>query len=598
MSKKKSTNNMAVFKRILKYMRPYRLAFYSAVILTLLGLISVVRPAIIGELVNAYIQETSSVIKDWTDANVSSDPKTGFRFWVIVMVGILFFEGIVQFLRTYISTWLGQSIIRDLRAKTYRKITSFRLSYFDKNPIGALVTRVVSDIEAIADIFSQGIITLTADLLRILMILIFMFTINWELSLLVLVPLPIMFIATKIFAKAMKKAFQQERTMVNKINTFVQEHITGMSIVQIFNREKIEKEKFKELNADHRAAHIKAVWAFSIFLPFVEFLSSLAIAIVIVYSLYTIDPSNLDKNSVGEIFMFVMWISQLFRPIRQLADKFNVLQRGMVRAERVFKVLDEDALVQDEGTIVPEAIRGDIDFKDVHFAYNEPEYVLNGIDFHVKAGETIAFVGATGAGKSTIISLLSRFYEHQKGDILVDGHRIEDYELESLRQHIALVPQDVFLFSDTIHNNISLKNSEITREEIVEASKVIGAHDFITQLPEGYDFNVRERGGMLSVGQRQLLSFIRAYVYNPSVLILDEATSSIDTESEILIQEATKKLTKGRTSVIIAHRLATIQNADRIYVMEAGKIIEEGTHQSLLEQDGHYAHLFNLQFAK
>ncbi len=589
---------MAVFRRIMNYMTPYRWAFYSAVVLTLLGLVSVLRPLIIGEAVNGYIQGTKSLLKEWTDLNVSADPKKGFFFWIMMMIGILLFEGIVQFLRTYISTWLGQSIIRDLRAKTYRKINSFRLSFFDKNPIGALVTRVVSDIEAIAEIFSQGIITLTADLLRILMILILMFVINWKLSLLVLIPLPIMFLATKVFARAMKKAFQQERSMVNKINTFVQEHITGMSIVQIFNREKIEKRKFEELNASHREAHIKAVWAFSIFLPFVELLSSLAAAIVVVFSIYALSGDSFNDKAVGEIFSFVMWISMLFRPIRQLADKFNVLQRGMVRAERVFRVLDEDAFVQDEGKIIPDKIKGEIEFKDVRFAYNEPEYVLNGVDFTVNAGETIAFVGATGAGKSTIISLLSRFYEHQKGEILVDGNRIEDYQLDALRQHIALVPQDVFLFSDSIHNNISLKNPDISREQIVEASKIIGAHGFISQLPGQYDFDVKERGGMLSVGQRQLLSFIRAYVYNPSVLILDEATSSIDTESEILIQEATNKLTEGRTSVIIAHRLATIQNADRIYVMEAGKIIEEGTHQNLLQQDGHYAHLFKLQFSQ
>ena len=587
-----------VLRRVFRYVKPYRAQFVLALFLTILGAtIGPLRPLIIGDMIKAYVAGQNSFLIELGD-KVSIKHEDGFLFWTLVVIGSLFIEGIISFYSTYMSSWLGQSIIRDIRTRLFRKISSFKLKYYDNTPIGSLVTRVISDIEAIADIFSQGILTIFSELLRVVIVLVFMFTTSWELSLLCLIPLPIMFIATRMFARAMKKAFQQERVQVNRLNTFVQEHITGMNIVQIFNREKEEMSKFEDINKAHRQAHINAVWAFSIFVPFVEFLSALSIAILVIYGVGTYEASgSAAGDTFGLIFKFTLWIFMLFRPIRQLADRFNVLQRGVVRADRVFKVMDEDATIIDEGDYETNGLEGHVVFDKVKFAYVDEDWVLKGIDFEVQKGETVAFVGATGAGKSTIINLLSRFYEFQEGSILIDGHDIRSYKLSNLRRNIAFVPQDVFLFSDTIHNNITLNDPNISREQVIEASKAVNAHDFIMRLPGNYDFNVRERGGMLSVGQRQLLSFIRAYVYNPSVLILDEATSSIDTESEELIQHATEKLTQGRTSIIIAHRLSTIQNADRIYVMDQGKIIESGSHSQLLEQGGQYSRLYDLQFS-
>lgn len=590
---------MQVMRRVLRYLRPYKLAFYSAFILTILsGILAPVRAPIIGDMVQAFVQHDDNNLNRWTIEHVTNSPEKALLFWTTIIIILLFLEGIVQFARTYISAWLGQSVIRDFRVKLFGKISSFKLKYYDKTPIGSLVTRVISDIEAISDIFSQGILTILGDLLKISVIIVIMLVRDWQLALLCLIPLPLMIMATKIFARAMKNSFQLERTQVNKLNTFVQERITGMNIIQIFNREKVEMELFKEINKGHRTAHVNAVWAFSIFLPVVEFLSSLAIAILITFCIAQISSPEEIGATFSDIFTFILLISMLFRPMRQLADRFNILQRGVVRAERVFKVIDEDEYINDEGIHAPSNIQGTIEFKDVHFAYNEPEYVLSGISFKVNAGDTIAFVGATGAGKSTLVNLMSRFYEFQKGRIEVDGIDIRDYSLETIRKHISLVPQDVFLFSDTIFNNITLRDAGISRDKVITAAKEVGAHDFIMRLPENYDFNVGERGGMLSVGQRQLISFIRAYVFDPSVLVLDEATSSIDNESEVLIQNATETITEGRTSIIIAHRLSTIKKAAMIYVMEEGNIIESGSHDELIKLGGQYAKLNELQFTK
>jgi len=595
---KESSFDTTIMRRVLSYLRPYKGAFSSALVLTVLtGILAPLRAPIIGNMVQAYVQNDSNRLSRWTDANYTTSPEKALLFWTVVVIVLLFIEGLVQFLRTYLSAWLGQSVIRDLRVLLFRRISAFKLSYYDNTAIGALVTRVVSDIEAVSDIFSQGILTILGDLLKILVIVIIMLTVNWQLGLLCLIPLPLMIIATRLFARAMKKAFQQERIQVNKLNTFVQERLTGMNIIQIFNRETVEMKKFEKINEDHKKAHINAVWAFSIFLPVVEFFSSLSIAILIAFSLTSIESPLEIGATLSEIITFILLIGMLYRPLRQLADRFNVLQRGVVRAERVFKVMDEDEFISDDGIEVINDLKGALEFRDIHFAYTDDEYVIKGISFKVEPGETIAFVGSTGAGKSTLINLLSRFYEYQKGEIFIDGKNIKSYKLNSIRQHISLVPQDVFLFSDTIYNNITLRNNDIKKTQVIEAAKAVGAHDFIMKLPENYNFDVKERGGMLSVGQRQLISFIRAYVYNPSILVLDEATSSIDNESEELIQKATETLTQGRTSIVIAHRLSTIRNASKIYVMDSGKIVEYGTHNELLALKGQYAKLHDLQFS-
>ncbi|MGZ6501258.1 MAG: ABC transporter ATP-binding protein, partial [Bacteroidia bacterium] len=458
---------------------------------------------------------------------------------------------------------------------------------------GTLVTRSVSDIEVLADMFSDGLISIIGDLLKVLVILVVMCCINFKLTLIVLVPIPFLLIATYVFKKAVQASFQEVRTQVARLNAFVQEHITGMNIVQVFNREKAESEKFEEINAKHRNANIRSIMAYSIFFPVVEILSSVSVGLLVWWGGKGILQGT---ATMGQVVEFIMFLNLLFRPIRQLADKFNTLQMGMVSSERVFKVLDTNEIIENKGTKAAADIQGNVDFKDVWFAYNNEDWVLKNVSFSVKKGETVALVGATGAGKSSVINLLNRFYEYDKGIISIDGINIRDYELTSLRKNIGVVLQDVFLFSDTLANNISLNNPEIPREKIIEASKIVGAHEFISKLPGAYDYNAMERGGMLSVGQRQLISFIRAYVYNPKVLVLDEATSSIDTESEKLIQKAIDILTEGRTSIIIAHRLATIQKADKIIVMDHGEIIEMGNHQELLRKNGQYKKLFELQF--
>jgi len=571
--------DLDVLKRVMTFVKPYQLVFYVTFLLTIFSaLVGVVRPMLIGQAIDVY------VLKD--------DPQ-GLLFITLIVVALLVVEAVVQFYQTYYSNWLGQNVTIDLRSRLFKHISSFKLRYFDRTPIGQLVTRVVSDIETVADIFSQGILVILGDILKLVVVVVVMFVYNWKLSLLVLTPIPLLLIATNIFKNAIKRAFQQVRTQVSVLNTFVQEHLTGMNIVQIFNREAAESKKFRTINAKHRKAHINSVWAYSIFFPVVEILSAISLAVLVWWGA---KDSLLGEITVGDLVVFILFIYMLYRPIRQLADRFNVLQMGMVGSQRVFRVLDTDERISETGSTIKERIDGEIAFRNVWFAYEDDDFVLRDISFDVKKGEVVAFVGATGAGKSSVINLLSRFYEFQQGEILIDGLSVRDYDLDFLRSEIAVVLQDVFLFSDTIHNNITLGDENISREQVIEAAKVVGAHQFIMQLPGDYDFNVKERGGMLSTGQRQLISFIRAYVYNPGILVLDEATSSVDTETEILIQDAIDQLTKGRTSIVIAHRLSTIQKADRIIVLDQGKILEIGSHQELLEKGGAYKNLFDLQF--
>ena len=592
----KGSINISIFKRLISYARPYKKLFLLAVSCTfLLTILGPARPLIIGNMVSNHI-----AIEDNATQIVKDQHASSLLFWTSIVIGMLVLEGILQFFGSYLSNLLAQSIIKDLRQKLVGHILSFRMRYFDKTPIGSLVTRVVSDLEAITEVFSAGLMDIAGDLLSLTVVLSLMFYTNWELSLMTLVPIPILLLATRIFARAMRKSFQLERNQVNKLNTFVQERITGMAIVQMFNREKQEYANFEEINKGHRQAHVNAVWANSIFFPVVEMLSSLSIALLLVWGAVKVGGKTQSeiKNMYGEIIAFTLWIHQLYRPIRQLADKFNILQRGTVRAERVFEILDLEDNIQDAGKKVNLNFNQAIKFDHVSFAYNEPNFVLKDINLNIEAGTTVAFVGATGAGKSTIVNLLGRFYEYQKGEIYIGDVNIKEIELSYLRRNIAIVLQDVFLFSDTIHNNITLGDESISREQVIQAAKEVGVHDFISRLPNGYDYEVGERGGVLSVGQRQLLAFIRAYVYNPSILILDEATSSIDNESEELIQNATERLTEGRTSIVIAHRLSTIQKADKIVVLDQGEIKEYGTHSELLQQDGFYKNLYDMQFVE
>lgn len=572
--------DVKVFKRVLKYVRPYQKRFIFTGFLTfLLGFLGPARPIIVQyTLDNSIIIPNSELLIQLT----------------AVMVGLLIIETIVQFYQTYMANWVGQNVIKDLREETYHKISAFKLKYFDQTPIGTMVTRVISDIETIADVFSNGVLIIVGDLLKLVIVIIIMFFTDWRLALLSLASIPLLLVATKMFNKSIKSAFQDVRTEVSRLNAFVQEHLTGMNIVQIFNREQKEYEKFKGINKKHRNAHIRTVWANAIFFPIVELFSATSLALLVwIGSKGIID----EIVSFGNLVAFILYIHMLFRPIRQLADRFNTLQMGMVSSERVFKVLDTDAKIENTGTIKLNNPKGQIDFKDVWFAYNEPEWILREINFSVAPGEKVALVGPTGAGKSSIINLLGRFYEYQKGSVSIDGNIIQDIDLQSLRKHVGIVVQDVFLFSDSIYNNITLNNPRISMEEVRIAAKEIGADDFIMRLPGDYQYAVGERGGTLSVGQRQLLAFIRAYLYNPEILILDEATSSVDTESEEMIQKATEKITENRTSIIIAHRLATIQKSDRIMVVDDGKIIESGSHTKLLKQNGFYKNLYDMQFA-
>lgn len=585
---KQSKIDTQVFKRLMKFAWPYkRLVIISFFCTILLAVVSPYRPKLIGDIVQKYIVSEES-------RNVNL-----FFFWTMIVLGMLFLEAILQFLTTYFSNLLAQSVIRDIRKKVFAHITSFRMRYFDKNPVGGLVTRVVSDIEAISDVFSSGLIDILGDLLMLIIILIFMFLDNWKLSLLALIPVPILIFSTRIFAKAMRQSFQLEGSAVHRLNSFVQERLTGMNIVQLFGREKEELDGFVAANQEHKKAHISAVWAFSIFFPVVELLSSLSMAFIIVWGAFEIlSVDQRDERIFGEILSYTMWIGMVFRPIRMLADKFNILQRGVVRAKNIFEIIDTQEHVQLTGDVTDCDFQQPIRFNNLYFAYSDEDWVLKNIQLTIEPGTTVAFVGATGAGKSSIVNLLGRFYEYQKGTIHIGEHELRSLEMESLRKNISIVLQDVFLFSDTIHNNITLGNASISREEVIAAAKAVGAHVFIQKLPGEYDYQVGERGGVLSVGQRQLLAFIRAYVYNPHILILDEATSSVDNESELLIQQATERLTKGRTSIVIAHRLSTIQAADLIIVLDKGEIKEQGSHEELMNLNGYYKRLYTMQFSK
>jgi ATP-binding cassette subfamily B protein len=543
------------------------------------------RPYIIGDMVSKYV--------------IKSKDGEKLIFWTFVVVGTLVIEGILQFSSSYLSNLLAQSVIKDIREKLFGHVLSFRMRYFDSTPVGALVTRVVSDLEAVTEVFSSGLIDIAGDLISLVFVISLMFFVDWELSLMTILPIPLLIFATRIFARAMRNSFQLERQQVTRLNTFVQERITGISIVQLFNRQKQEYKNFEEINKGHRQAHVNAVWANSIFFPIVEMLSSMSIALMLVWGAVYASGKTAGQveGMYAQIISFTLWVNMLFRPIRQLADKFNILQRGTVRAERVFEIIDLNDHIQDPGTVTSCDFNQTIHFKNIHFAYKDENWVLKNITLDIENGSTVAFVGATGAGKSTIVNLLGRFYDYQKGEIFIGDSNIRDIELSYLRRNIAIVLQDVFLFSDTIHNNITLGDNSISREQVIAAAKEVGADVFIQKLPGGYDYQVGERGGVLSVGQRQLLSFIRASVYNPAILILDEATSSVDSESEELIQKATEKLTKGRTSIVIAHRLSTIQNSDKIVVLDAGEIMEIGSHQELLLHNGFYRKLYDRQFS-
>jgi len=579
-SKKNTPFDFRLLTRVLAFVKPYKLIFYSSIFFSiLLGVFSIARPIVIEYTVDNFI--------------LGSNPEMLLKF-CLIMLGLLFLEAIFQFVFMYAANWIGQSVIKDIREKLFEKILSFKLKYFDQTPIGALVTRTVSDIETIAEIFSQGILVIFSDMFKIILIASWMFSRSVMLSCIALAVFPVLIWATKYFQTAMKSAFEDERSAISKLNTFVQEHISGMKIIQVFNRENAELESFKKVNATFKKATIKAIWHFSIFLPIIEIMSALSLGAMVWYG--GLDMLLGGDVTLGLMMSFILLINMLFRPVRHLADRINVLQRGVVAATRVFKILDTDERVHSNGDLELGEVKGDVVFKQVYFSYKSDEPVLKNINFEIKQGKTLALVGATGAGKSSIVNLLLRFYNIDSGSIFLDGKDISNYNLKSLRSNLALVLQDVFLFSDTIYKNIVL-DKDIPLSQVKEAAKAIGLEDFIEQLPGGYNYNVRERGVMLSAGQRQLIAFLRAYVSYPSVLILDEATSSVDSQTEELIQLATEKLTQGRTSIVVAHRLATIQNADKILVMEAGEIVESGTHTELLAKKGYYSNLFELQFS-
>lgn len=590
-----------LMKRVLSLVGRYRTMFrITGFLVVLLSLIIWIRPAIIGFAIDAYIAgvpgEAMGGTKKWFSSMFASidNRMDGLQTMLIVVVVLLVIEAILQFYQTYLANWVAQSVTLDLRSQLYKHVLNFKLKYFDRTPVGSFVTRLVSDIDGIAQIFSDGLLNIFGDVLKLTVVLVVMFYNDWKLTLIVLAPIPILVWATRIFQKAIRKAFTDVRNEVNRLNVFVQEHITGMSIVQAFAREEREQERFQVINKRHRDANIRSIWAFSIFFPVVELLSAASVALLLWWGM---GAAVSDAVTLGTLLEFILYVFMLYRPIRMLADRFNVLQMGVVNAQRVFDVLDTDERIADEGSVTKETVEGSIRFSDVWFAYNDEDWVLKGVDLEVKPGETVAFVGATGAGKSSVVNLIGRFYEFQKGTIQVDGIDIRELTVDSIRQHVAIVLQDVFLFNDSIHNNVSLLNPAITRDQVIESAKAIGAHDFIMKLPGNYDYNVRERGSTLSSGQRQLLAFMRAYVYNPSILILDEATSSVDTESEELIQHAIDKITEGRTSVVIAHRLSTIQKADQIVVMDKGRVVQKGNHRALLEEEGPYRRLYELQFA-
>jgi ATP-binding cassette subfamily B multidrug efflux pump len=581
MSKKENILNTYLFKRLLAFVKPYNYIF-------IFSLLAVFGLAIFGALRPVVLEKV-------LDENISQGISDGFLQLIIVMGVLLLLEVLSNYLFIYFAGWLGQSVVKDIRVLLYNHIISFKMKYYDKSSVGVLITRSVTDMERIADIFGQGLFMIFSDLLKMLIVGIVMITMNWELSIIVFLTLPIILVATKIFQRYMKIAFEEVRSEVSNLNSFVQERVTGMKILQLFTREDIEFENFKNINERHKKGWLKTVWYNSIFFPIAEVLSSFTLGVVVWYGGINIIKDN--TASIGELTAFIMMIPMMFRPLNQIANKFNTLLMGMVAAERVFKVIDTKSSIIDEGEIVVDTFKGEVCFDKVNFSYNDGVQVLNEISFNIKKGSTVAIVGSTGAGKTSVINLLTRFYEIDAGEIFIDGRNLKDYRLSTLRKNIGIVLQDVFLFSDTILNNITLKNDDITIDQVILAAQQIGVHDFIMTLPGNYYYNVKERGIMLSSGQRQLIAFLRVYVSNPQILILDEATSSVDTASELLIQKAIEKITKNRTSLIIAHRLATVKNANNIIVMDSGNIIEQGSHKELINNvDGYYKKLYDVQF--
>lgn len=570
-----------LMRRILGLARPFKVPFYVATSLSIvLAIISPLRPWIIQKTVDEHIMTM--------DYN-------GLVSMTILLIVLLILESVLRYYFIYLSRWLGQSVIHNLRTRVFNHVTSLRLQFFDRTPIGTITTRTINDVETINDIFSQGLIQIMADLLTIIAIMVVMFMLSWKLTLVSLLTFPFLIYSTYVFKEGIKGAFQKVRQQVSLLNAFLQEHITGMRIIQIFNAERTEMGKFKKINEGHKQAHIESILYYSIFFPVIEVILASAIGLMVWYGSSLIIKEN-SGVSFGTLISFILFLNMLFRPLRMLADKFNTLQMGIVAADRVFLLLDTKQHIENNGSYAPEALIGDVKFEHVWFAYTDENYVLKDLNLHVKAGETLAIVGATGSGKSSIINILNRFYTFQKGHIKIDDVNIGNYDRNTLRKHIGLVLQDVFLFSGSVHDNITLNNPDITREQVVAAATQVGAHDFIMRLPGGYDYKVMERGATLSMGQRQLISFIRALVYNPGILILDEATSSVDTESELLIQSAIEKMVKGRTSIVIAHRLSTIQNANAIMVLDKGVLQEIGTHEELLKNDGPYKKLYDMQF--
>ena len=579
---KSNTGNVIDFmllKRVMKFAKPYKSHFFVAAIAAiLLSVLGPMRPLIINHAIDNYI-----VIPN----------KEGLIKITQILISLLVLEGVIQFFYIYLSTWLGQHVIKDLRSKIFEHILSLKMKYFDNTPIGTLVTRTVSDIETIADIFSQGLLVIIAELLKLIVIIILMFYTDWRLTIIALLTIPVLLVATAWFKNNIKRTFQDVRTQIANLNTFVQEHIVGINIVQIFNRENAEYQKFFDINTKHRDSNIKGIFYYAVFFPVVEVLSSVSIGLIVWYGGQAIlDGKNI---TVGELIAFILFIHMMFRPIRQLADRFNILQMGIVGCERVFKVLDTDEKILDNGTLSIENTKGSISFKKVNFCYKKDESVLKNLSFEIEAGKMLALVGRTGAGKTSIVSVLNRFYEIDSGHITIDGININEISLQSLRKNIALVQQEVFLFSDSILNNITLFDATISKEKVIAAAKEIGVDEFINSLPGNYDFVVAERGVTLSSGQRQLIAFLRVYVRNPKILILDEATASIDTATEELLQLALEKLATNRTTIVIAHRLSTIVNADKILHLENGSVLESGTHNQLLKNKGSYAEMFNFQ---
>ncbi|GAB3998717.1 ABC transporter ATP-binding protein [Spirosoma daeguense] len=569
----------AILRRLYAFVKPYQVRFYLLIGIILLS-------ASLAPLLPLLIRHT-------IDNVIAIGDYQKLTLMLVIMIGVLVVQAIVQFFNTYLSGWLGQYVIRDIRTQLYNKILHLRLKFFDNTPIGRLVTRAISDVETLADVFSEGMAAIAGDILQLILIIGVMFYTDWRLAAISLSTIPLMLFSTYVFKEKIKKSFNEVRTAVANLNSFVQEHITGMNIVQIFGSEKIEAEKFRVINGEHRAANIRSILYYSIYYPVADIISAVAIGMVVWYGSTQIINSDV---TFGTVTAFVIFINLFFRPIRMLADRFNTLQMGIVSTDRILTLLDSDEFTQNNGKHTPATLQGDVAFNNVWFAYNNEDWVLRDISFRVKAGETVAFVGATGAGKSSIINLLSRFYDINKGEIIVDGIDVHDYELGYLRRNIGVVLQDVFLFSDTIENNITLGDKTISREKIIEAAKLVGVHDFIERLPGGYEYNVMERGSTLSVGQRQLISFVRAMVQDPKIIVLDEATSSVDTETEEMIQDAIGKLMKGRTAIVIAHRLSTIQKANNIIVVDKGLIAEQGTHEELLQQEGFYANLYRMQY--